>query len=830
MQIDPELYRSEIRLSERPPLQLSAIDVAPDRPQRTLVFLHGFGGQARQWRYQLQAFSDAHRCIALDLRGHGQSDAPHGRYGMHELLDDLEAVLARLGVNEAFVLVGHSFGGAVAAEYAVRHPERVAQLVLVGTAVRFRLNPLYRAALRLPAPAVRVIDRFARNWLGAPGRVLQAIYHGALSRWDGAQVFPRLAMPALVVTGARDFVFEQGAFAEVARLIPGAETVDVGASGHMVMIERREAFNRALNRFLRPALALAGTPLAQAEAPDAPLLRERPWLRQYDEHVPYTIGVPNRPLDRLLASTARRFASRPAVHFAGRTLAYGGLDRRVSRLANALRALGVDRGDRVLLLLPNLPQTVIAYYAVLRAGGVVVFTSPTADENEIVRQVDDSGAEILITLTRFGALARAVKARTALQHLIFTNVKDFMPWWRALLYTVTREEREGDRLDFELEAGMHHWRPLLRAYPEQYPELRIDPHDLAVIQYTGGTTAAPKGVMLSHRNLLANTIQTRHWLPEVAEGHEVFLCVLPFSHIYGTTTALNVPIAIGAALVILPRFEIINVLQAIKRYRPGFLPGVPQMYVQIKDFPGVRRFHVDSIKWCISGAAPLPIEVQEAFERLTRGRLVEGYGLTEASCVTHANPLAGRRKAGTIGVPIPSTEAKIVDLAHGRREMPPGQIGELIVRGPQVMLGYWNDPQATAQAIRDGWLFTGDIARCDEEGYVTIVARRQDLWYPARAGQEPEPVFPRDVEEVLYEIPQVKEAVVIGIAGQPIAFVIPHRDRPTAETLIAYCRRRLPPELVPRLVFFVDDFPRTFIGKVLRRELAKRVDATQLRE
>jgi long-chain acyl-CoA synthetase len=343
--------------------------------------------------------------------------------------------------------------------------------------------------------------------------------------------------------------------------------------------------------------------------------------------------------------------------------------------------------------------------------------------------------------------------------------------------------------------------------------------------------------MLSHRNLLANTLQTRHWLPDVDEGREVFLSVLPFSHIYGTTTALNVPVAVGACMVILPTFEIHEVLKAIQRTRPGFFPGVPSMYVAIKDYPRVRRYGVESIKWCISGSAPLPVEVQEAFERLTRGRLVEGYGLTEASPVTHANPLAGRRKVGTIGVPLPSTEARVVDLAPGHggpgagRAVAPGQIGELILRGPQVMLGYWNDPQATAQALRDGWLYTGDIARVDEEGYFTIVARKQDLWYPERAGRDAAPVFPRDIEEVLYEVPQVKEAVVIGIAGQPIAFVIagPERERPPAETLIAYCRRRLPPELVPRLVIFVDDFPRTFIGKVLRRTLAERVDPAHLR-
>jgi len=327
-------------------------------------------------------------------------------------------------------------------------------------------------------------------------------------------------------------------------------------------------------------------------------------------------------------------------------------------------------------------------------------------------------------------------------------------------------------------------------------------------------------VLLSHRNLVANAIQTRHWLPQAEEGHERFLCVLPFAHSYGLTTALNVPVALGATLILKPRFEVEDTLKTIQRYRPTIFPGVPQMYLRISNFPGVRRYGIRSIKACLSGSAPLPVEVQEAFEKLTRGRLVEGYGLTEASPVTHANPLFGRRKVGSIGIPLPSTEARVVALNDPSRPVPPGQIGELAVRGPQVMVGYWQDPEATARVVTpDGWLLTGDVAVMDADGYFRIVARKADMWYPSKPG---EPAFPRDVEEVLYEIPQVKEAAVVAVAAQPIAFVIAGRERPSAETILAYCQRRLPPELVPRLVIFVDDFPRTFIGKILRRELAKR--------
>jgi long-chain acyl-CoA synthetase len=297
--------------------------------------------------------------------------------------------------------------------------------------------------------------------------------------------------------------------------------------------------------------------------------------------------------------------------------------------------------------------------------------------------------------------------------------------------------------------------------------------------------------------------------------------VVPFAHSYGLTAGLNVPLALGAMLVLKPRFEILDILRAIQRYRPTIFPGVPQMYVAIKDFRGARRYRIGSVRACISGSAPLPVEVQEAFEKLTRGRLVEGYGLTEASPVTHANPLNGLRKVGSIGIPLPSTEARLVDLHRPAKPAPSGQIGELAVRGPQVMLGYWQDPQATARVLTsDGWLLTGDVAEQDGEGYFRIVARKADCWYPSKPGN---PAFPRDVEEVLYEIPQVQEAAVVAITGQPVAFVIARKERPNAEALQAYCRRRLPPELVPRLVIFVDDFPRSLIGKVLRRELAKQV-------
>jgi long-chain acyl-CoA synthetase len=317
-------------------------------------------------------------------------------------------------------------------------------------------------------------------------------------------------------------------------------------------------------------------------------------------------------------------------------------------------------------------------------------------------------------------------------------------------------------------------------------------------------------------------LQTRHWIPDAREGKERFLSVVPIFHSYGLTTGLNVPVALGATMILIAQFQPLEVLKSIRKYKPTIFSGVPSMYMALNNFHEVRKYGIRSIQACISGSAPLPVEVQETFKKLTKGRLVEGYGLTEASPVTHANPLGGEGKVGTIGIPVPSTEATLFDLAKGKEERRPGHLGELAVRGPQIMLGYWRDPKATKSVLKeDGWLLTGDVAQKDQDGYFRIVARKADMWYPTRPGK---PAFPRDVEEVIYEIPQVKEVTVVAIARHPFAFVIAGHERPSPDSVIAYCKRRLPPHLVPRFVIFMEDFPRTFIGKVLRRELAKRYE------
>ncbi len=814
MELDLDLYRHEVRVSSNPLVRLSAIDISPDRPQRTIVFIHGFGGQAMQWQYQLNKFAFNNRVIALDLRGHGLSDKPVTGYDMPSMQADLETALELLKVTGKFVLVGHSFGGAIATEYAVNHPECVERLVLIATAGEFNLNPFFKIGLNLPIAILRIVAPFTRNWLSSPPHALKPYYHQNLSKWKGWDKFAAIQVPTLVIRGNRDVVFEKTMFDKVAKTIPGAEETDIKVSGHMVMLERRESVNRALERFLdaESQKSWRESPMVERKEEREELRDERPWLKHYEDGVPYTVGIPRIPVHHLLRSAVRRYPIRTAIFFEGTQISYRKLNHEANRFANALTSIGVGKGARVILYLPNIPQAVIAFYGIMKAGAVAVFTLPMTDAEELTRQVKEVEASALVTLNLWAGLAGQVQMNSGLPLLVLTDAGEYLSFPKKL---ISRWRNRG--LDVPGAVRFRRW---ISGQSQHSPSVEVVSDDLAVIQFTGGTTSRPKGVMLSHRNLVANAIQTRHWIPKADEGKERFLSVLPFSHSYGLTTALNVPVSLGASMILKTQFQVKEILLAIKNYRPTIFPGVPNMYVAINNYRGVRKYNIKSIKACISGSAPLPVEVQESFEKLTKGRLVEGYGLTEASPVTHANPLNGKRKVGSIGVPLPSTEAAIVDLKHGRKEVNAGQIGELAVRGPQVMKGYWKDEEATRAVLtNDGWLLTGDVAQMDDDGYFRIIARKADMWYPDKPGK---PAFPRDVEEVIYEIPQVKEVAVVAVANHPFAFVISGKDHLTPEAVIAYCKRRLPPDLVPRFVIFMEDFPRTFIGKVLRRELAKR--------
>jgi long-chain acyl-CoA synthetase len=456
------------------------------------------------------------------------------------------------------------------------------------------------------------------------------------------------------------------------------------------------------------------------------------------------------------------------------------------------------------------------------AGAVAVLVNPLSNQRELGRQLADSGAETVLTLSLYYPdVVRPLQQDGRVRNVILANIKTYLPWFQRTLFRFTRERQEGHRLPaYEAEKVLW-WERLMRRSSSKFRPMPVIADDLATLLYTGGTTGEPKGVMLSHRNLVANAIQTRAWFADLREGGERFLGVLPFSHSYGLTACLNLAILGGSAVVLLPSFDTEAVLRTIRRQHPTLFPGVPSMYAAINEFPKVRDYEVACAKACISGASPLPIEVQEGFEKLTKGRLVEGYGLTEAGPVTHANPLFGQRKLGTIGIPLPSTDAQIVHPRTGRG-LKPGKIGELVIRGPQVMQGYWRQPEETQKALRGGWLHTGDLAEMDGDGYFRIINRIADL-IPVGVHQ----VYPRDVEEVLYEHPSVQEAAAIGITGADSRgevrahIVLRPGHKATEEEIIAFCRGRLRSYQVPRRVRFREEMPRSFVGKVLRWRLVQ---------
>jgi long-chain acyl-CoA synthetase len=819
MQLDLELYREETEVE--PGVSISYIDVAPERPLRTFILLHGFGGNATQWQYQIETFSQHNHVIAIDMRGHGHSSCPELGYEMERLVADIMSVLDHLKLRQKGVLIGHSFGVALATEVAWRYPERVSHLILIAGVGEYDIRGIYKLAFRLPEALLSTMQPMVDSFIDASLRSLKQIYLHNMRSWRGWDKFPQLQMPTLVILGNKDQVLPQEAFERVAQLVPHetSEVISVDVSAHMVMLERREAVNRAIRRFIESPMAAQQVPRWRTRFETdsrGSLLRERPWLAYYETNVPATIHVPAQPLTRLLERAARRFPQRMAIVGGHVKLNYRTVLDESRRFANAIRALGIGEGSRVMLLLPNVPQMIIAYYGILTAGAVVVMGNPLAEEEETIRQAQMVEAEVLVTRMHNAALAMAVCEQAPVQHVVFADSKDYLPWQWRLWKSLWQRLASGDDRRGITDSG-YGWRQLLRQHAPQRVGVEVNASDMAVIQFTSGTSGTPKGVMLSHRNLMANALQVRAWLSDARDGEETFLSVTPISHIYGMTTVMNVPISQGARTVMLSGFRVQEVLEEIKKFEPSYFPGVPAMYVAINNYPNVRRYNVQSMRACLSSGAPLPVEVEEAFEKVTKARLVESYGLTEASPVTHATPLYGRDKVGSIGVPLPSTEARIVDLKT-KRPLPPGQVGELAVRGPQVMQGYWRDAEATDEALDDlGWLFTGDIARMDEDGYFQIISRSQEMW---RSHNGDDTIYPRDIEEIIYELPAVREVAVVVFAGQPVAFVLV-KDKSVipADTIIAYCQRRLPSGHVPRHVIFVSEFPRNLIGKVLRREL-----------
>ena len=563
------------------------------------------------------------------------------------------------------------------------------------------------------------------------------------------------------------------------------------------------------------------------DRPPGAIGADRPWIAHYEAGVPAEVELPDVPVDQLLRRTAQRHPDRTALIFFGRKTSFAELDRAADRFANVLAGEGVGKGDRVSLHLPTSPAFVIAFMGAMRAGAIAVPMNPLYVERELGVLFEQVKPKVSVTIDLLLPRLDKVRAADGGQpgRYITTGIQDSLPVPIKWLYPI-KARREGRWNPAKHTDATPNLFRLLADAPGARFESLAAPDDIAVLQPTGGTTGIPKCAMLTHRNLVANAHQVAAWFPSMADTDEPasILCPLPLFHIYGLTVDMNYAMLVGGTLILIPRFDPEMVLKATK-HRPRLFPGAPIMYQTLAHHPDVGKFDLSSIEACISGAAPLPPEVQRDFEEVTGGRVVEGYGLTEASPVTHCNPVHGERRNGTIGLPFPSTDARVVDPDTGAA-LPAGEVGELAIKGPQVMAGYWERPEETAAALRDGWLHTGDMAQMSDDGFFTIVDRAKDLVIVGGIN-----VYPREVEEVLLTHPAVADAAVIGVPDErrgevPYAFVVLEADASASEEeLLAHCRENLARFKVPCNVEFRDELPKTMIGKVLRKDLRAELES-----
>ena len=552
--------------------------------------------------------------------------------------------------------------------------------------------------------------------------------------------------------------------------------------------------------------------------------RNKPWLASYEKGVPEFVEYEDVCLPAFLERSAELFPDRSALNFQGYRIEFRQLKEMVDRFASALSAFGVNRGDRVALLLPNTIPCVAAYYAVLKIGAIVVMNNPLYSDRELDHQFNDSGAKLLVTLDLLGNRMIDLRPKTHIKQIVITSIGDYLPFPKNWLFPLVAKKKKL-AADVKPADDVFTWKSVLADHQPNPPAVTLGFEDVAMYQYTGGTTGVSKGVMLTHANLSKNVQQCRAWFPTFKEGAEVMLGALPFFHVFGLTTAMNFAIYMGWEDILVPKPQPEQLLEAIGKYKPTFAPLVPTMYIGILNHANIDRTPLTSIKGCFSGSAPLPVEVIRDFEKRTGAVIVEGYGLTETSPVTHINPFAGgKRKAGSIGLPIPDTECRIVELNDGRTDLPTGETGELMVKGPQVMPGYWNKPDATAETLVDGWLHTGDIAQMDAEGYFYIVDRKKDMIISGGYN-----VYPRDIEEVFFEHPKVKEATAIGIPhpkrGEAVKVFIVLKEGATAtqEEMIAFCHEKLAKYKWPTEVEFRTELPKSNVGKVLKKELRQKM-------
>jgi long-chain acyl-CoA synthetase len=546
----------------------------------------------------------------------------------------------------------------------------------------------------------------------------------------------------------------------------------------------------------------------------------RPWLKNYEPGVQGNLEYNDLFIPHYFDQTVEQFPDNTALNFQGFRISFQELNELVCRMAAVYKDFGIRKGDIVAILLPNIIPTVVAQYAALKIGAVVVMNNPLLSDREIKHQVNDSNAKILVTLDLLGNRMIDLMPQTRLNQIIYTSIGDYLPFPKSLLFPLVAKKK---KLAAKVKPAknVYKWKDVLKNHPpiKQTVELKAD--DPCYYQFTGGTTGFSKGAILTHGIMSRQLQQIAAWFPSFKRGEEKMLGALPFFHIFGLTTSMNFAIYYGWENILVAKPQPDALLEAISKYHPSFAPLVPTMYIGILSHPKIDKTDISSIKGCFSGSAPLPVEVIKEFESRTGAVIVEGFGLTESSPVSHINPFAGgARKVGSVGIPIPDTECRIVDLETGTRQLPVGESGELILKGPQIMQGYLNQPEDTKETLRDGWLYTGDIARMDEDGYFYIVDRKKDMIISGGFN-----VYPREIDEVYFENPKVKEACAIGIPhpsrgeSAKVFIVLNEGEKATEKEMIEYAQDKLAKYKWPVEIEFISDIPKSAIGKFLRKDL-----------
>ncbi len=546
---------------------------------------------------------------------------------------------------------------------------------------------------------------------------------------------------------------------------------------------------------------------------------DKPWLAHYDKGVPEFVQYEETCIPEFLNRSAERFPNNMALLFQGYQVSYRELNNMVDRFAACLSKFGIQKGDSVAILLPNIIPCVVGYYAILKIGATAVMNNPLYTDRELEHQFNDSGAKLLITLDLLGNRMIDLRPKTGIKQIIYTSIGDYLPFPKSLLFPLVGKKK-GLKADVKSAPDVYKWKSVLASCTGNAPDVTLSFDDTAMYQYTGGTTGVSKGVMLTHGNLSKQVQHIRAWFPMFNDGEEILLGALPFFHVFGLSTAMNFSIYAGWGDILVPRPQPEALLETITKFRPTFAPLVPTMFIGLLNHPQIDHADMTSIKGCFSGSAPLPVEVIRDFEKKTGSVIVEGFGMTESSPVTHINPFNGNRKVGSIGLPIPDTLCRIVDLNDGETDLPVGDSGELLVKGPQVMKGYWNKPEATAETLTDGWLHTGDIGKMDEDGYFYIVDRKKDMIISGGYN-----VYPRDIEEVFFEHPKVMEAAAVGVPhpkrGEQVKVfvVLKEGETGTQEEFISYCKTKLAAYKLPTMIEFRKELPKTNVGKILKKDL-----------